>query len=98
MAQAAGDRHACGCFRDHLRQLCRDGNGHLGCIRSRHRRSITGENDGGCKPRLIRLIQAPLSRSEPFNLPVLKRAIFIEATDQVAPRVRRFLLAQSGRA
>jgi pimeloyl-ACP methyl ester carboxylesterase len=59
---------------------------------------ITGENDGGCNPRLNRLIQAALPGSELVILPVLKHAIFIEATDQVAPHVRRFLLAQSGRA
>ncbi|MFN5995493.1 MAG: alpha/beta fold hydrolase [Paracoccaceae bacterium] len=59
---------------------------------------ITGENDGGCNPRLNRLIQAVLPGSELVILPVLKHAIFIEATDQVAPHVRRFLLAQSGQA
>lgn len=59
---------------------------------------ITGENDGGCNPRLNRLIQAALPGSELVILPVLKHAIFIEATDQVAPHVRRFLLAQAGRA
>lgn len=59
---------------------------------------ITGENDGGCNPRLNRLIQSALPGSELVILPVLKHAIFIEATDQVAPHVRRFLLAQSGRA
>jgi 3-oxoadipate enol-lactonase len=59
---------------------------------------ITGENDDGCNPRLNRLIQAALPGSELVILPVLKHAIFIEATDQVAPHVRRFLLAQSGRA
>jgi pimeloyl-ACP methyl ester carboxylesterase len=56
---------------------------------------ITGENDGGCNPRLNRLIQAALPGSELVILPDLKHAIFIEATDQVAPHVRRFLLAQS---
>lgn len=59
---------------------------------------ITGENDGGCNPRLNRLIQAALPGSELVILPVLKHAIFIEATDQVAPHVRRFLLAQAGQA
>lgn len=52
---------------------------------------ITGENDGGCNPRLNRLIQAALPGSELVILPHLKHAIFIEATDQVLPHVRRFL-------
>ena len=58
---------------------------------------ITGENDGGCNPRLNRLIQAALPGSDLVILPELKHAIFIEATDQVAPHIRRFLMAQSGR-
>lgn len=53
---------------------------------------ITGENDGGCNPRLNRRIQSALPGSELVILPDLKHAIFIEATDQVAPHVRRFLL------
>ena len=52
---------------------------------------ITGENDGACNPRLNRLIQAALPGSELETLPDLKHAIFIEATDQVLPHVRRFL-------
>lgn len=55
---------------------------------------ITGENDGGCNPRLNRLIHAALPGSELEILPHLKHAIFIEATDQVLPHVRRFLLQQ----
>jgi 3-oxoadipate enol-lactonase len=55
---------------------------------------ITGENDGGCNPRLNRLIQAALPGSELEILPGLKHAIFIEATEQVLPHVRRFLLAR----
>jgi pimeloyl-ACP methyl ester carboxylesterase len=56
---------------------------------------ITGENDGGCNPRLNRLILAALPGSELEILPDLKHAIFIEATDVVLPHVRRFLLAQA---
>lgn len=52
---------------------------------------ITGEHDGGCNPRLNRLIQAALPGSDLTILPDLKHAIFIEATDQVLPHVRRFL-------
>ena len=58
---------------------------------------ITGENDGGCNPRLNRLIQAAMPGSELVILPELKHAIFIEATDHVLPHVRRFLLEQSAR-
>lgn len=55
---------------------------------------ITGENDGGCNPRLNRLIHQAIAGSELEILPHLKHAIFIEATEQVLPLVRRFLLAQ----
>ncbi len=53
---------------------------------------ITGEHDGGCNPRLNRLIQSAMPGSELVILPDLKHAIFIEATDKVSPHVRRFLL------
>ena len=56
---------------------------------------ITGEQDGGCNPRLNRLIAAAVPQSELVILPGLKHAIFIEATDQVAPHVDRFLTAQT---
>lgn len=55
---------------------------------------ITGENDGGCNPRLNRLIHQALPGSELVILPDLKHAIFIEGTDQVLPHVRDFLLKQ----
>lgn len=55
---------------------------------------ITGENDGGCNPRLNRLIQQALPGSDLVILPFLKHAIFIEATDKVLPPVRDFLLKQ----
>ena len=57
---------------------------------------LTGENDGGCNPRLNRLIDQAMPRSELVILPHLKHAIFIEATDKVVPHVQRFLLAQEG--
>lgn len=56
---------------------------------------ITGENDGGCNPRLNQLIHAALPGSELVILPHLKHAIFIEATDKVLPYVRDFLLKQA---
>lgn len=57
---------------------------------------ITGKNDGGCNPRLNRLIHKAMPGSDLVILPGLKHAIFIEATDQVAPHVRRFLTKVSG--
>ena len=57
---------------------------------------ITGENDGGCNPRLNQLIHQALPGSELVILPHLKHAIFIEATEVVLPHVRQFLLAQGG--
>ena len=55
---------------------------------------ITGELDGGCNPRLNRLIHQAMPGSQLEILDGLKHAIFIEATDRVLPHVRRFLLAQ----
>lgn len=55
---------------------------------------LTGENDGGCNPRLNRQIAEAMPNAELIILPDLKHAIFIEATDKVIPHVRRFLLDQ----
>ena len=55
---------------------------------------LTGELDGGCNPRLNKLIAAALPHSELVILNGLKHAIFIEATDRVLPPVRAFLLRQ----
>lgn len=52
---------------------------------------LTGENDGGCNPRLNRRIADALPRSELVILPVLRHAILLEAPDQVAPPVLDFL-------
>ncbi len=52
---------------------------------------LTGELDGGCNPRLNGLIAGAMPQAELVVLPGLKHAIFIEATDQVLPHVRRFL-------
>ena len=54
---------------------------------------ITGALDGGCNPRLNRLIHAALPGSELVILHGLKHAIFIEETGRVLPVVRRFLMA-----
>ena len=55
---------------------------------------ITGELDGGCNPRLNRLIHQALPGSDLVILDGLKHASFIEASDRVLPEVRRFLSAQ----
>ena len=52
---------------------------------------LTGENDGGCNPRLNRLIAAALPDSELVILPVLRHAILLEASEQVALPVLDFL-------
>ncbi|MEP9365887.1 alpha/beta hydrolase [Xanthobacter sp. VNH20] len=52
---------------------------------------LTGENDGGCNPRLNKLIADALPHSELVILDELKHAILIEASDRIAEPVRRFL-------
>jgi 3-oxoadipate enol-lactonase len=52
---------------------------------------LTGENDGGCNPRLNKEIAAALPDAELVILPVLRHAILLEAADQVAPPVLDFL-------
>ena len=53
---------------------------------------LTGENDGGCNPRLNKLIAESLSHSELCIIDKLKHSILIEAPDLVGKRVRDFLL------
>ena len=48
---------------------------------------ITGELDGGCNPRLNKLIHAALPGSDLVILDGLKHAIFIEATDRGWPAI-----------
>lgn len=52
---------------------------------------LTGENDGGCNPRLNKRIAEALPKAELVILPVLRHAILLEAADQVAPPVLGFL-------
>ena len=52
---------------------------------------LTGENDGGCNPRLNRQIAAALPDAELVILPGLRHAILLEAAEQVAPPVLAFL-------
>jgi len=52
---------------------------------------LTGENDPGCNPRLNRFIDSELPNSELVILDDLRHSIIVEAPDQVAPIVARFL-------
>jgi len=56
---------------------------------------LTGENDGGCSPRLNHLIADSLSNSELCILKNYKHSILIEAPHEVGEEVRKFLLKQS---
>ena len=56
---------------------------------------LTGENDGGCSPRLNHLIADSLSNSELCILKNYKHSLLIEAPHEVGERVREFLLKQS---
>jgi 3-oxoadipate enol-lactonase len=53
---------------------------------------LTGENDGGCNPRLNRLIDAALPDSELVILPHYKHSILAEAADDVSAHLIRFML------
>ncbi len=52
---------------------------------------LTGENDGGCPPRLNTEIAKAMPNAELVVLPVLRHAILLEAADKVAPPVLDFL-------
>lgn len=52
---------------------------------------LTGENDGGCNPRLNQFIASELPDSELVILPHLRHAILLEAPDQVAVPVLDYL-------
>jgi pimeloyl-ACP methyl ester carboxylesterase len=54
---------------------------------------LTGENDGGCNPRLNKQIAAALPDSELVILEHLKHSIMIEASPLVAEHLKRFLRA-----
>ena len=55
---------------------------------------LTGELDGGCNPRLNHFIHDQLPDSRLVILPDLKHSLMIEASDQVLPHLRSFLLEQ----
>lgn len=52
---------------------------------------LTGENDGGCNPRLNRQIDDALPNSELVVLPELKHSILLEAGPIVADHLLRFI-------
>ncbi len=56
---------------------------------------LTGELDGGCNPRLNRFIHDQLQDSRLVILPDLKHSLMIEASDQVLPHLRNFLLERN---
>ena len=53
---------------------------------------LTGEQDGGCNPRLNRFIADQLPDSKLVILERLKHAVLIEGAERVLPPVREFLL------
>jgi 3-oxoadipate enol-lactonase len=52
---------------------------------------LTGENDGGCNPRLNTLIHQALPSSELVILPHVKHSILVEAADAVSDHLIRFM-------
>jgi pimeloyl-ACP methyl ester carboxylesterase len=52
---------------------------------------LTGENDGGCNPRLNRLIAGELPNAELVILDHVKHSILVEVPDQVASNMHRFI-------
>lgn len=52
---------------------------------------LTGENDGGCNPRLNKLIHEALPNSELVILPHVKHSILVEAADVVSDHLIRFM-------
>ncbi len=56
---------------------------------------LTGENDGGCNPRLNAQIAASMPNAELVILPALRHAILLEAPQAVAPPVLDFLRRQA---
>lgn len=55
---------------------------------------LTGENDGGCNPRLNKRIAEALPNAELAILPGLRHAILLEAAERVAEPVLSFLRKQ----
>jgi pimeloyl-ACP methyl ester carboxylesterase len=57
---------------------------------------LTGEFDGGCPPRLNEFIARTMPDAELAILPNLRHAILLEAPDQVAPPLSKFLSQHEG--
>lgn len=57
---------------------------------------LTGEFDGGCNPRLNRLIDDALPNSELVILPGLKHSLLLEAGEVVAEHLTRFIRGLDG--
>lgn len=57
---------------------------------------MTGENDGGCNPRLNRFIADSLPNAELVVLPRVRHAILLEAPEEVAGNLLRFLEGVAG--
>lgn len=57
---------------------------------------LTGEFDGGCNPRLNRLIDEALPNSELVILPGLKHSLLLEAGEVVAEHLTRFIRGLDG--
>ncbi len=55
---------------------------------------LTGENDGGCNPRLNERIAAALPDAELVVLPNYRHSILVEAPDAVAAHLIRFMLGR----
>ncbi len=53
---------------------------------------LTGENDGGCNPRLNRGIAEAMPDAELVVLPGYKHSILVEAAGEVAAHLARFML------
>lgn len=56
---------------------------------------LTGENDGGCNPRLNRLIDAAMPHSSLTILPHYKHSLLLEAGDIVAEHLLAFINQQT---
>jgi pimeloyl-ACP methyl ester carboxylesterase len=57
---------------------------------------LTGENDGGCNPRLNEFIAGELPHSELVILPGYKHSILVEAPQDVAGNMIRFVAKHCG--
>lgn len=57
---------------------------------------LTGENDGGCNPRLNKGIAARLPNAELVILPRVKHSILVEAPQEVSAHLIRFMASKSG--